>query len=188
MYSRQGTHPERVTGTPHRTPDRPSRPLTPVRPARAPMSDCASRDLARQHGRRTRRAAHRRMRTRAYESRPPGAEPHLDAQRAQQPRYGRLPHMNMHDTAHTSDALTTRSTRAAARSAAACRSARLQPHSLIDLRREGRELARRGDAQSHSYVGCRAAEHTRGWQMMARRAKTRAIEAKSTQRPVYWRA
>ena len=145
MYSRQGTHPQKVTGTPHVTPDPPSRPSAPVRLARAPMSDRTSRDLARQHGRRARRAAHRRMRTPAHESRALGAEARLDAQRAQQPRYDRLPRAHTHGTAHTSDALPTRSARAAPRSAAAGRSASRQSHSLNSLGRGGCKRGTRRD-------------------------------------------
>ena len=105
----------------------------------------ASRDLARQHGRRARRAAHRRMRTRAHESRAPGAEARLDAQRAQQPRDDRLPRAHMHETAHASDALLTRSARAASRSAAAGRSASRQSHRLNGLRRGGCKWGTRRD-------------------------------------------
>ena len=119
----------------HGTPDPPSRSSAPGRPARAPMSDRASRDLARQHGRRARRAAHRQMHTRAHESRAPVAEARLDAQRAQQARHDQLPRAHKHETAHASDALATRSARAAARSAAAGRPVSRQSHSLIGLRR-----------------------------------------------------
>ena len=58
MYSRQGIHPQRVTGTPHGTPDPPARPFAPYRRARAPMSDRASRSRVAPCGHDTRRAAH----------------------------------------------------------------------------------------------------------------------------------
>ena len=58
MYSRQGIHPQRVTGIPHGTPDPPARPFAPSSGARAPMSDRASRYRVARCGHDTRQTAH----------------------------------------------------------------------------------------------------------------------------------
>ena len=78
-------------------------------------------------------------------SRVTGYSSAIDAQRAQQPRYDRLPRAHMHGTAHASDALPTRSARAASRSAAAGRSRSRQSHSLNGLRRGGCKWGTRED-------------------------------------------
>ena len=142
MYSRQCTPPQRVTSTPHSTPGPQLRPSAPIWPALAPiLSDRASRDL----GRRTRRAMHTpsdaHPRVRIPNTR--GRSTYLDAQRAQQPRYNRLPCAHMHGTAHASDALPTRYARAASRSAAASRTASRQSYSLNGLCRGGCEWGTR---------------------------------------------
>ena len=139
MYSRQGIHPQRVTGTPHGTPDPPARPFAPYRRARAPMSDRASRSRVAPCGHDTRRVAH-------------CAD---GAARALLTRLRWLSHtthnahsnlllMHMHAAVLACSltralALARRSARAAARSAAAGPSGSRQTHSLIDLRKGGCE-------------------------------------------------
>ena len=143
MYSRQGIHPQRVTGIPHGTPDPPARPFAPSSGARAPMSDRASRYRVARCGHDTRQTAHcARGAARALLTRLRWLS------HTTHNAHSNLLQMHMHAAVLARSltralVLARRSERSAARSAAAGPSGSRQTHSLIDLRKGGGERGAR---------------------------------------------